>query len=303
MIRFFKDTDLENVIALWTQVFGDSDDFVRAYMLHPTHAESMLVDVDNDKVTAMLSMLPIQLMVDTLSVPGRYIYAVATDPDYRGQGKARALVDYCHHDMCAREEYVSVLVPSNASLFDYYEKLDFATAFSIRHVMFDRAALPVSAPPFHINPLSSEDFFRIRNRYFSVRKPFVMWDEIALDYVTSSTSAFEIGAFYISGEGFEGYAICSGRERSVFIGEMAYTGISRESFLGIIHSHIGADRYTLRVGSPTSTIPGDPDHLPFGMIHYIETPDSNPVIRIIDNAIKANQEVDATAPYLGLVLD
>lgn len=39
------------------------------------------------------------------------------------------------------------------------------------------------------------------------------------------------------------------------------------------------------------------------MIHYIETPDSNPVIRIIDNAIKANQEVDATAPYLGLVLD
>lgn len=303
MIRFFKDADLEHVIYLWTSVFEDSDAFVRFYMQHPSHADCMLVDEEAGVITAMLSMLPIQLIVDDQTVPGRYIYAVATDPEFRGRGKARELIDYCHNRMRENNELVSVLVPSTETLFDYYAKLDFHTVFSVRHKTIEGSDLQTSTVPYRIDSLGPADFLRIRNAFFRARKPFVAWDEVALSYLTSSMNAYEIGAFHITGSNFEAYALCSGREQSVFIGELAHNGISLESCLSIIHSHICADRYTLRLGSASSRDPEDFGNVPFGMLHFVNRPESDPRAGIIDAAIQSNKFIDATAPYLGLVLD
>lgn len=303
MIRFFKNSDLELVIRLWVKVFGDSDSFVRFYMQYPSHAECMLVDDENGVITAMLSMLPIHLKIDDLSVPGRYIYAVATDPAFRGRGKARDLIEFCHSRMRDYDEPISVLVPSDASLFDYYSKLGFRTAFSVRHKTVLGDHIRNKTSPYQIDKLTPSDFLRIRNVFFRERKPFVAWDEDALSYLTSSMNAFEIGAFRMVGSNFEAYALCSGREQSVFISEMAHIGISAESCISIIHEHLRADRYTIRIGSASAQDPVDFENVPFGMIHYVKLPESDSRAASINAAIVSNRDNESSAPYLGLVLD
>ena len=59
--------------------------------------------------------------------PIAYIYAVATDKNYRGQGLCHALMEDTHAHLKKRGYAGAILSPANESLFDFYGKMGYQT--------------------------------------------------------------------------------------------------------------------------------------------------------------------------------
>jgi predicted acetyltransferase len=142
MIRFATGGDRERLKKLWGDIFGDTPEMVEAYFAHRHRDENMLVETQGDDIAGMLTMLPLRLATPGKSFPARYIYAVATDTRYRNLGVSTRLLEHAHTFMQGRGEAAAILVPASPSLFDFYGKRGYKTAFSLDTVRFEDKNLP-----------------------------------------------------------------------------------------------------------------------------------------------------------------
>jgi len=284
MIRFAKDDDHKQLKRLWNQVFGDSDAAVDFYFSHRHQNQNMLVYEADSIIAGMMTMLPVQLAFSQKIRPGRYVYAVATAPAYRGQGISTELLLYCHDWMKKNGETASILVPASDSLFAFYKKRGYETLFYVDITTVHSAQLP----PFPIGsvctPCSAQDFYRLRDSAFSGSSLFVKWDKAALEYIIQSATAFGDGVFYVRTKTGDGYAVCGWRGQKVFIREIATANMDMHDVLSILHHTLCADEYMVRL--PAGSLP-DKEPRSFGMIHYLE---DAPLLK-------------GSPPYLSLVLD
>ena len=133
MLRTAVKTDLPGIIALWQEAFGDSPEAVSNFFKSFPDCVSYVAD-DGGEVTAMVHALPQTLSPDT---PAAYIYAVATLRSHRGKGLCRDLMDFAEQDLKSLGFACAVLTPGEQSLFDYYERLGYKTAFTRRRTAFE----------------------------------------------------------------------------------------------------------------------------------------------------------------------
>lgn len=283
MIRFAKDEDHPQLKMLWDQVFGDSEAAIDFFFSNRHQNQNMLVYEVEEVIAGMLTMLPVQLAFGQEMYRGRYIYAVATAPAYRRQGISSQLLLYCHNWMEKNGEIAAVLTPASDSLFAFYEKRGYSTAFYIETTTLRPPDLPYTCESI-CEPCLVQDFIRLRDAAFSESSLFVRWGEDGLEYIIRSAQSFGDGVYYFRTESGEGYAVCGWRGRTVFIREIALVKIELSTAVSILHHTLGADDYILLLpaGSLEGAVPQ-----PFGMIHYMGT-------------IPA---FTGKPPYLSLVLD
>lgn len=133
MLRPATKSDLPGIIALWQEAFGDSPEAVSYFFQSFPNCLSYVAE-ENGAVTAMVHALPQTLSPDT---PAAYVYAVATRRSHRGKGLCRELMAFAEADLHARGFACAVLTPGEQSLFDYYERLGYKTAFTRRRTAFE----------------------------------------------------------------------------------------------------------------------------------------------------------------------
>ena len=286
MIRFAEDKDHCQIKMLWRDVFGDSAEAIDFYFSNRHENQNMLVaDVDG-VIAGMLTMLPLLLGFGRVMRPGRYIYAVATAPDYRNQGISTQLLLYCHTYMAKNKETAAVLTPASESLFDFYEKRGYETVFYNNRITLPSSGLPQCPPAAVCTLCTVEDFYRIRGAFFSESRLFVRWGKEQLAYISKSAQAFGDGVYYFRTLKGEGYAFCGWRGRRIYIREIALIDMELSAAISILHQTLGASEYEIFL--PEGSIEGNTPS-PFGMIHYLE---DAPV-----------SEGSGKPPYLALVLD
>lgn len=119
--RFEKD-----ILRIWQTCFGDDEAFILSYLDSLMTDDNMLVYFAGDKPVAMASFLPIRIHQGDDILEGRYVYAVATLPDYRGQGYAAKILS------TAKEIWQQPLLlsPAEDSLYGYYQKQEFSPLYS-----------------------------------------------------------------------------------------------------------------------------------------------------------------------------
>ena len=284
MIRFAEDEDQTQLKALWQEAFGDSMRSIDFYFANRHQNKNMLVDTIEGRIRGMLTMLPVVLITGGTSNPGRYVYAVATDLQYRGLGISSQLLTECHAFMKNYGESAAVLVPSSGSLFSFYAKRGYETAFHVDSITLHRADLPPCPEEAVCTPCSVQEFFRLREAAFRDRSLFVRWDEEALDYVIKSARAFGDQVYYFRTKSGEGCGVCGWRGNRIFIRELALVQIDVPAAAAILDQVLGAQEYTIRL---PADYPGCSKPQPFGMIHYLG---KAPVLQ-------------GKSPYLALVLD
>ncbi len=111
---------------LWTQVFGDDEEEIDAFLVR-YYGRSRMLSVEREgRLAAMLHLLPFE------SEPGRtsYIYGVATHPDFRGRGLASQLMHEALRQCDERGDDAVFLIPTpgEAWLRDFYGRFGFAGA-------------------------------------------------------------------------------------------------------------------------------------------------------------------------------
>jgi GNAT superfamily N-acetyltransferase len=145
-IRSFRAGDTAGALRLWKTVFGDDDNFILRFL----GGSARGFVADEGGVIAAAAYI-----VDGISLGGRawpYIYAVATLPEFRGQGLGAAVSLACAEQI-ELEGGVAALRPAEPSLFDWYARLGFTPAISVRE-----AVITPKAAPCRITPLSPSDY-------------------------------------------------------------------------------------------------------------------------------------------------
>lgn len=122
-IREYRPEDVPGLISLWCDVFGDERALVeRFFELLPSMGTGFVVERLDETIGAAY-LLDVQLHTPS-ALPGRcsYIYAVAVEPEQRGQGLGGALVRSCLRQARLRGDKAVFTLPASPLLYRWYER-------------------------------------------------------------------------------------------------------------------------------------------------------------------------------------
>lgn len=132
--------DIPALRALWKQAFGDTDAFLDSFFFLAFSTECALIAREDDKVVGALYWLDCLWGEKTLS----YIYAVATDKDYRGQGVCKALMSQAHRQM-EKAGKGTILVPADDGLRAFYRHMGYRDFGGMEEMTCSAGGAPVAA--------------------------------------------------------------------------------------------------------------------------------------------------------------
>ncbi len=122
-LRYAEKYDEAKLKALWELCFPGEMEFSDLFFSEIYRPENALVCVDGSEISAMLHMIPCEMDHCGRRIPVSYVYGGGTHPDYRKKGLAAALIEQAFFEMHLRRVALSVLIPQNDKLFEYYKKL------------------------------------------------------------------------------------------------------------------------------------------------------------------------------------
>ena len=140
---------------LWKQAFGDPDTFLDAFFSNgfsPDRCRALTLD---GQLTAALYWFDCSWQSQKIA----YLYAVATDKAFQGQGLCRALMEDTHRHLAELGYQGAILVPGSKALFRLYEKLGYRTCCHIGEFTCDATA------PTPLRPLDAAEYALLRRRY------------------------------------------------------------------------------------------------------------------------------------------
>ncbi len=173
MISFAKDEHKNGIIKLWSEAFGDTENVIISF-LENICKDNTVVYIKDERVVGMASILP----VFCNNRKGRYVYAVATDKEYQGQGICKEIMSFIDDFAQKTGESFLILVPASKSLFDFYKKMGYNQT--------------VYAPPKNGNgqgiEIDYKEYCKLRS---TILREFdlIKWSEAALEFILSHGNA------------------------------------------------------------------------------------------------------------------
>lgn len=119
----------EEVKALWKLCFNDSQEFIDMYFRMRYNNDVNVAIKSGEEVVSALQMLPYPMTYCGLTVHTSYVSGACTHPDFRGNGFMRELLSQAFTRMLHHRMHFSTLIPAEPWLFDYYERMGYATVF------------------------------------------------------------------------------------------------------------------------------------------------------------------------------
>ena len=106
---------------LWHEIFGDEITEIDSFLIR--HSDAIpFIHKENSEVASMLFVVPLQMWDKRVA----YIYAVATQPEYRGRGIASKLLNEALQFIDKSDEFdLAALIPSSTESKRLYERVGF----------------------------------------------------------------------------------------------------------------------------------------------------------------------------------
>ena len=120
----------EEIISLWSSVFGDSKEDVQYFIDNLQHGKCLTYSV-NDRAVSMLYLVDCSIKNEK----AKYIYAACTYKEFEGRGYMTKLIDYAYDNNCEK----LCLIPANNSLIDFYKNRGFNSSTDIKDLIFDES--------------------------------------------------------------------------------------------------------------------------------------------------------------------
>lgn len=135
--RFAQESDIPRLKELWKICFGDEDSYIDFYFEKKFKREETLLSLCNEEIAAMLTMIPTNIvMADNGIIKASMIYAVATHPEFRGQGLSFKLMEQSNEYLLNNNVDASILTPATESLFKFYSRQGYRAGFYIKEALF-----------------------------------------------------------------------------------------------------------------------------------------------------------------------
>ncbi len=144
--KLAEESDVEDLQALWQEVFGDEPQFIQDFFRYCCGPENRFVIKDDKKVISMAYLIPCTYQSKGQEYKAAYFYAAATHPDNRGRGYMASLIQYVKQVAAERGMDLFFLVPAEPGLFTYYENLGFQPALYHKTLQFTAQELQEALP-------------------------------------------------------------------------------------------------------------------------------------------------------------
>ena len=151
-----QDIHIPALRQLWKQAFGDSDAFLDGFFSTGYAPERCRILALDGRLAAALYWFDCEWDGHRLA----YLYAVATDKAFQGQGFCRALMEDTHRHLRDLDYDGVVLVPGSDNLFRLYEKLGYRTCSTVREF-----SCPAATEPVALRMLSTDEYAALRRRF------------------------------------------------------------------------------------------------------------------------------------------
>ena len=162
-------------------------------------------------------------------------------------------------------EAAAVLVPASDSLFGFYGKRGYRTAFSLQTLAVTAAELPPFPPLGRFGDCSGAEYTRLRNLAFQESRLYARWEESAVTFAVR-TFVRSGGATALSWDNGRGCAAWERTDDGILVRELALASGDVKTALAVLHRQLNAPRYTVRLAE--GTLPGVPSQ-PTGMIRWL----------------------------------
>lgn len=117
VVRILEGNEKNRIRPLYEEVFDDSQYFLDYYFGKYIANTINFVCERRGEIVGMATIHPKKLMISGRMVQAGYVYAVATKPEYRGQGIMRRILDEIYtYALKTNYEYL-YLIPANPSIY------------------------------------------------------------------------------------------------------------------------------------------------------------------------------------------
>lgn len=141
---------------LWQEAFGDTDAFLDTFEKTAFSSDRCRCVTEDGELLAALYLFDCTYG----GVRAAYLYAVATAAAHRGRGLCRALMEDTHAHLAARGYAGTILVPGEASLFSFYERLGYRPFGGVRNFPCDAASNGTA-----VREIGVDEYAHLRRQY------------------------------------------------------------------------------------------------------------------------------------------
>ncbi len=128
-IQFAEPNRIPELRRLWSDIFGDSDDYTALFFSRVYAPGRALIATVDEQVAAMLFFPARRMALQGKPVRVGYVCGAATRPEYRGRGIMAAMLAAAHRHMQRAGDIGAVLIPASESLYAYYAKSGYREYF------------------------------------------------------------------------------------------------------------------------------------------------------------------------------
>ncbi len=268
--RISPDALKKQLSGLWKTVFGDGPDYTSVFLGSTAfRPEDTVLSLDGGGLAAMLFLLPVSLE----GMRGRYIYAVATHPDFRGRGHAGTMLEFAQRLTEGRGEDFTCLHPASDSLYGFYRRFGFETAFYIREVS-RKLRTGADFPRLRIERISAERFAALYAEALPERRDACLkWGEETLTFLCREAEAQDGGALAVEGGMGKGFCLFTCLEKgTAVVKETVFSGGITEELLDVLAAYWSGKSVIFRLPENFGNFPEKITEKavlhPFGMIKY-----------------------------------
>jgi len=225
-IRFVNDSDTPAVRHIWKTCFNDADAFMDLYFGRKYNCENTLGIYHSGELVSNLQMLPYKMNLRGQIIDISYIVGVATLPEMRNNGYARALMNESLSVMRNKGHMLGILLPFN---YEFYKKCGWENCYMRNKYDMPLADIAgIAGRGGNIRPVDINqdlpELVCIYNRYVLGKNSYIVRDECSFDVILQDMFQQGDMCYIIEDDvGFpEGYIMCKVKDGALEVHEIAY---------------------------------------------------------------------------------
>ena len=187
-----KDKYIPSLINLWHKVFDDEREYIELFFKEAYFDSECFAEIIDGEVISALYLLKCIIKCDGKIYQGRYLYAAATLPVYRGKGLMSKLIREAQDYVKGENLDFIALVPANDGLYGYYSGFDFIEAMYKYKLTIDNKTATMRA---YREITDSEEFTKIRN---SAECDMLIYDDTCNKYAYECLRYSDVRVFSLS---------------------------------------------------------------------------------------------------------
>lgn len=137
MIRLSTHNDLQGIVAVWKEAFGDSEKDIRFFLDAQYKPENTVVYDSGGEIASVLFLIDGDMRIKGIDYPSYYLYAACTLRKFRGRGIMSEMLEFSKKLAFKRNKYFIALKPGEDSLYNYYSKFGYKPVFTKKKAVFD----------------------------------------------------------------------------------------------------------------------------------------------------------------------